>query len=57
MADCSKCGSSNNPVVEGPEFTGMPDEIQVHRKCDDCGHVQIEYYHIELSEIDEMEDD
>lgn len=56
MADCSKCGSSNNPVVEGPEFTGMPDEIQVHRKCDDCGHVQIEYYHIELSEIDEMED-
>lgn len=56
MAVCSKCGNSNNPVVEGPEFTWNPDEIQVHRRCEDCGHVQIEYYHIELSEIDDMED-
>lgn len=55
MANCGKCNSSNNPVVEGPEFSG-PNEIQVHRRCDDCGHVQIEYYRIELTEIDGMED-
>lgn len=57
MADCCKCGSYDNPIVEGPSFTESPNEVQVHRKCADCGHVQIEYYQLTLVDIDEMEDD
>lgn len=55
MADCTKCGSYDNPVVEGPDWSGE-NEIQVHRKCEDCGHVQIEYYKIVLVDIDDMGD-
>lgn len=54
MADCTKCNSSDNPIVDGPDWNG--DEIQVHRKCAVCGHVQIEYYKPVLVDIDDMED-
>lgn len=57
MADCCKCGSYDNPVVEGPSFAESPNEVQVHRKCANCGHVQIEYYQLTLVDVDEMEDD
>ena len=54
MASCSKCQCDDNPIVEGPDWSGE-NEIQVHRKCEKCGHVQIEYYHLDLIEIDDME--
>ena len=54
MADCTKCSSSDNPIVEGPDWSGE-NEIQVHRKCEVCGHVQIEYYKLVLVDIDDME--
>ena len=67
MADCTKCGSFDNPVVEGPDWSDE-NEIQVHCKCKDCGHAWTGVYSLperigvqdeedhELPEYDDSED-